>query len=91
MSFLYILGTLLGYILNKYFSFKSKIHNNLEWIKYCISYSIGYFLNFIILFYFVDFLNFPHRYVQLIAIIIVALLLFIMLRFFVFTKNLCEN
>lgn len=91
MSLLYFAGTLLGYILNKNYTFKRKDYRKLEFAKYFISYSMGYLLNLIILFYFVDLLSFPHQFVQLFATLIVAIFIFLLLRFFVFIDKINGN
>lgn len=49
---------------------------------------MGYLLNLILLLLFVDWLDFPHQIVQGIAIVVVAIFLFVVLRIFVFAPRL---
>lgn len=53
-------------------------------IRYLIAHSAGYLLNLAILVIFVDKLQYPHQLIQAIAIIVVAIYLFVSLKLFVF-------
>lgn len=56
-------------------------------MRYLISQFLGYLLNLLILIMFVDWIGFPHEYVQMFAVITVAVCLFVLLRFFVFAEE----
>jgi putative flippase GtrA len=45
---------------------------------------MGYFLNLLMLVFFVDWLGFAHQFVQAAAIVVVAVFLFVLFRVFVF-------
>lgn len=85
MSILYTVGATAGFIGNRKWSFtyQGKLLHNL--LRYAIAHIGGYIINFLILFVFVDKLQYPHQVVQAIAIFIVAAFLFIMFKYFVFS------
>ena len=87
MTILYCLGATLGFFSNRRFSFKSSGHIGAQGVRYLISQFLGYLLNLLILIMFVDWIGFPHEYVQIFAVIIVAVCLFVLLRFFVFAEE----
>ena len=87
MTILYCLGATLGFFSNRRFSFKSCGHIGTEGVHYLITQFLGYLLNLLILIIFVDWIGFPHEYVQMLAVIIVAVYLFFLLRFFVFSEE----
>ena len=60
-------------------------------IRYIFVQILGYLINFILLAFFVDFLGYDHQVVQAIAIIIVAIFLFILFQNFVFTLESRNN
>lgn len=64
------------------FSYKGRRASSL--FRYTLVYFIGYGVNLILLIMLADKLKFPHQIVQAIAIPVVAGILFIMLKFFVF-------
>lgn len=87
MTILYCFGATLGFLSNRRFSFKSSGHIGTEGVRYLITQFLGYLLNLLILIIFVDWIGFPHEYVQMLAVIIVAVYLFFLLRFFVFSEE----
>ena len=87
MTILYCFGATLGFLSNRRFSFKSSGHIGTEGVRYLITQFLGYLLNLLILIIFVDWIGFPHEYVQMFAVIIVAVYLFFLLRFFVFSEE----
>lgn len=91
MTSLYIVGTLVGFMANQRITFQQNFGNGVKWIRYIQAQVAGYLLNLTILILFVDWLNFSHQLIQAIAIIIVAIFLFIMLRVYVFAPNLAIN
>lgn len=86
MSLLYFAGAALGFFGNRLWAFA---HHGKAWpslLRYGISHSLGYGLNFALLHIFVDKMNYPHQLVQAVAIAVVAVFLFVSFRFFVFPK-----
>lgn len=87
MTGLYGLGVLLGFLGNRTFSFNYQGPAIKAALRYCMAHVVGFGTNFALLLIFVDIYGFPHQLVQLIAIFIVALELFIILRLFVFPAS----
>lgn len=84
MSVLYGLGATIGYIGNRNFTFSHKGSLLGTSVRYLISHFFGYIINLIILVIFVDHFMCPHQLVQAIAIFIVAAVLFMSFKVFVF-------
>lgn len=84
MTLLYIVGTAIGFVGNRQWTFAHRGDNIRTVIRYVFAHFLGYFLNFAILFIFVDHLGYAHQAVQASAIIIVAGFLFVIFKYFVF-------
>ena len=84
MSILYLIGTFISYLGNKTwtFSYKGKISSS--FIKFSLVYFAGYIANLFLLFYFVDLLQYPHQLVQIFSIFFIAVLIFLLSKFFIF-------
>jgi putative flippase GtrA len=91
MTVLYLLGASIGFLANRHFTFKHDGGIGVTGIRYILAQIMGYLLNLALLLLFVDWLDFPHQIVQAIAIVVVAVFLFVMLRLFVFTPSLTVN
>lgn len=87
MSILYCVGTALGFIGNRKWSFEHRGKALPSFILYCLAYGIGYALDFFMLSFFVDRLGYPHQLVQAAAVIVVAVFLFLTLNFVVFPRG----
>lgn len=87
VSLLYPIGTYLSFAGNKKWTFNSNGGAAQAGVKHIFVYALGYVLNLGILAYFVDYLGFAHQLVQLVAIFVVALFLFIAMKFFVFANK----
>ena len=87
MTFVYTVSATVGYFGNRQltFSFTGDVFGS--GIRYLMAHAAGYLLNLIILTVFVDNLGYPHQLVQAIAILVVALFLFISFKFFVFKPS----
>jgi len=87
MTLTYIIGVTIGFVGNRKWTFTH--HGSLfrTSIRYLFAHLLGYMLNFLLLFTFVDYLGYPHQWVQATAIIVVAGFLFIVFKYFVFRKN----
>ena len=88
MTALYFLGALIGFFTNRRFTFRHDGSVSDTWVRYLLAQVLGYLLNLLIMLMFVDWLAFPHQAVQAIAIVLVAIFLFILLRFFVFKQDI---
>lgn len=84
VSVLYCFGVVASFIGNKRltFSYTGSFIGSL--VRYMFVYLIGYFINLLILTVFVYSYGYPHQLVQVLAILIVAIYLFIAQKFFVF-------
>lgn len=87
MSLLYVLGILQTFAFNRRWSFRHKgIHGRL-FIRYGVTYGIGYLINLSALFVLVDWLDYPHQIVQGGLIVIIAIFLFLLQKFWVFRQD----
>lgn len=84
MSVLYVLGAAISFYGNKLYAFESTENWLPSAFKFFLAHIIGYILNYSLLKALVDVYGFPHQLVQAIAIFVVAAVLFILFRYFVF-------
>lgn len=91
MTVLYVTGALIGFFANRRFTFRHDDKIGKSVIRYLIAQLLGYFLNLTLLVVFVDWLDYKHQIVQAFAIIVVAIVLFLLSRFFVFASHLSNN
>lgn len=84
MSLLYVLGILQTFVFNKKWAFRHEGMHRQAFIRYIITYGIGYLINLLALFVLVDRLGFPHQIVQAVLIVIIALFLFMLQKLWVF-------
>jgi putative flippase GtrA len=84
MTLLYLVGTLQTFIFNKRWTFSH--HGNIQQslLRYLAAYGACYILNLALLYTFVDSLGWSHALVQGLAILIVAALLFLVQKYWVF-------
>lgn len=87
MSILYLVGATLSYIGNKKITFAYEGENVSSVTRCIIAHVAGYGINLLLQITFVDHLGYDHRIVQLAAMGVVALFLFIMFRTFVFSNR----
>jgi len=87
MSFLYALGATLGFLGNRKFTFAHKGNLLGSGLRYLLAHFIGYLINLALLIVMVDKFGYAHQWVQAIAIIIVAIFLFLAFKYFVFTQS----
>jgi putative flippase GtrA len=88
MTVLYFIGASIGFLANRRFTFTHEGHIGAAGLRYSVAHGIGYLLNLLLLYLFVDRLSFPHQIVQAGAIVVVAVYLFVILRIFVFAPSL---
>jgi putative flippase GtrA len=84
MTLLYPAGILGTFLLNRSWTFRRRSTSKRALISYIGIYAFGYLINFLGLYLFVDQVGYPHQIVQGILIIVVAILLFLLQRFWVF-------
>lgn len=91
MSLLYAVVVVIGFFANRRFTFNHDGHIGTAGIRYLLVHLLGYLLNLTLLVLFVDWLGFAHQVVQAAAIVVVAIFLFVLSRFFVFSPQMSEN
>lgn len=87
MSLLYGVGVAQTFILNKRWSFRHSGAHRIAFVRYCISYSFGYFINLASLYILVDRFGYPHQIIQGMMIIVLAVMLFVLQKFWIFPTN----
>lgn len=84
VTILYPIGATIGFLANRRFTFQHNGHIGMAGIRYLIVQLLGYLLNIFMLAFFVDRLGFPHQIIEALAIVVVAIFLFVSSRLFVF-------
>ena len=84
VTVLYPVGVIAGYFGHARYSFTYQGRATSGLARYLIAHAIGYGTNVSLLYVFSDLLHFPHQAVQACAIFIVAGVLFVQFKFFVF-------
>jgi putative flippase GtrA len=86
MTALYIAGVLQTFLFNKRWTFSHGGENRAPFIRYLVSYLFGYLFNLAVLLVLVDWMCWPHQIVQGAMIIILAVVLFLLQKYWVFSK-----
>ena len=84
VTLLYPVGVIAGYFGHARYSFTFQGRLSSGMIRYLVAHAFGYVLNVSLLYVFTDRLHFPHEAVQFCAIFIVAGVLFLLFRYYVF-------
>jgi putative flippase GtrA len=84
MSLTYAFGVVQTFILNRNWSFRFIGAMKPAFVRYMIAYAIGYVVNLLALMLLVDQAGLPHQPVQGVMILLVAAMLFLLHRFWVF-------
>lgn len=87
MSIIYPIGVCIGYLGHGKWTFGVEQATFRSFSRFILAHLFGYFTNLLLLFYFVDVIGYPHQWVQLVAVFVVALQLFITFKIFVFSNN----
>jgi putative flippase GtrA len=85
VGLLYPVGAAWGYFMHARYSFKYSGSHTSAVARYTASHIAGFALNLTVLWVGVDILGVRHQFVQLAAILIVAIQLFLMLKFWAFS------
>ncbi|MEM7376710.1 MAG: GtrA family protein [Pseudomonadota bacterium] len=91
MTGLYAAGAVAAFFANRRFTFDDHGHIGSAGVRYLIAHVLGYLLNLTLLLVFVDSLGYPHQAVQAIAIVVVALFLFFLSRWYVFRSTPAQS
>ncbi len=84
VTLLYPISALVAYYGHARFSFIFVGNRVVSLIKYSFAHLIGYLVNILMLKVFVDIFGFPHQFIQVVSIFVVAGVLFVLMRYFVF-------
>ncbi len=84
MKLLYAVGVSPTFLFNRNWSFRHAGASSPALIRYAAAYGFGYAVNFFVLLVFVDHLHLPHRIVQGVMVLALAVLLFLLQRYWVF-------
>jgi putative flippase GtrA len=84
---LYPIGATMAYFGHSKYSFPNNKQHAGCLPKYIIAHTIGYIVNLSLLYVLVDKFLFPHQLVQAVAIILVAGILFLLFKYFVFSNR----
>ncbi len=87
MTLLYAVGVAQTFIFNKRWSFRHAGAHGTAFVRYCAAYAVGYFINLAALFILVDRLGYAHQLVQGVMIFVLAAMLFILQKFWVFRST----
>jgi putative flippase GtrA len=87
MTLLYTLGVIQTYILNRRWTFLYRGEIPKSMLRYAASYAFGYLFNLIALFVLVDILTLRHQVVQAVLIVLVAAMVFLLQKFWVFRRS----
>jgi putative flippase GtrA len=87
MSGLYLLGMLQTFIFNKRWTFAYQGSSSPSLLRYAVGYGFGYLLNLAMLHVLVDQFGFPHQIIQGLAIVVVAVTLFLLQRYWIFAHD----
>ncbi len=88
MTLLYALGVAQTFVFNKRWSFRHDGLHGPAFVRYCVSYGLGYVINLLALFVLVDRLGYPHRIVQGLLMVYLAVMLFLLQKFWVFRSDI---
>jgi len=91
MTLLYTVGILQTFLLNRRWTFddRSAIHGTFS--RYIITYALGYLFNLGLLYILVDEVGLPHQIVQGVLIFVVAVFLFLLQKYWVFSDAQKED
>lgn len=87
MSFLYCFGVVASFMGNSKLTFAHKGNLIGSGVRFLLAHFFGYLINLMMLLVMVDTLGYSHFKVQAMAIVIVAALLFVMCKLFVFPNS----
>jgi putative flippase GtrA len=84
MTLLYAVGVAQTFLFNKRWSFRHGGMHGPAFVRYCLSYGLGYVINLLVLIVVVDRLGYPHEVVQGVMVLSLAVMLFLLQKFWVF-------
>jgi len=86
MTLVYLVGVLQTYMFNRRWTFLYRGEISRSMLRYVATYAFGYLFNLVALLVLVDMLGLPHRVVQGALILLVAAVLFLLQKYWVFRQ-----
>lgn len=86
MTIAFALGVVLTFALNRAWSFRSRREPGSAFARYVLTYAAGYALNFAALVVLVDVAGYRHELVQGLMVVVVAVAMFLLQRYWVFAE-----
>lgn len=86
MTIAYAAGLTITYLVNRSWTFEYSGSGRAALLRYVLVYGLGYVVNFALLSVMVDRLGYPHQVVQAFLILLLAISLFLVQKFWVFGK-----
>lgn len=86
MTVLFAIGALQTFFFNKRWTFVHSGYTKLTFVKYVFAYCIAYLLNLMAMVLFVDCWHLSHQIVQAVMIVLIALILFCLQKFWIFAS-----
>jgi putative flippase GtrA len=87
MSLLYGVGVIQTFVYNKQWSFRFNGAAAPALMRYVTAYALGYVINFSALILLVDQMELPHEWVQGVMLVVIAIILFLAQRYWVFAPT----
>jgi len=87
MSSLYVVGVLQTFYFNRKWTFAHVGRLDATLMRYCASYGLGYLVNLLALQVLADQMGYPHQAVQGVMILVLAVMLFLLQKFWVFRDS----
>tara|TARA_R110000850_G_scaffold62_3_gene272 strand:+ start:19223 stop:19582 length:360 start_codon:yes stop_codon:yes gene_type:complete len=87
VTLLFGVGALISFLGNRRFTFSVTSSKKQAGVRYAAVYFLGYLFNLSILLVFVDWLGLAHQIVQACAIFVVAAVLFLLSKYYVFSSS----
>lgn len=87
MSIAYAIGVAQTFLFNRRWTFRHRGAVSAAFVRYCATYGIGYLVNLMALVALVDGLGWPHEGVQGAMILCIAILVFVLQKFWVFRAD----
>lgn len=84
MTAVYAFGVVQTFIFNKRWTFEHAGASERAFARYCLVYASSYAVNLAALYVFADRLGYPHQIVQGVMIVVIAMLIFVAQKFWVF-------
>ena len=88
MTILFAVGVAQTFIFNKRWTFRHDGLHSTVFVRYWISYALGYIVNLLVLYVLVNCLGYAHQIVQGTMIFVLAVMLFMLQKFWVFRTDL---